>query len=84
MIKSSYTSYSAIVAGEEVKHKWKERYDIVCPHCKHEMQTAPSVFQRMGDSRLGYASCTGCCTGMRIIHEVETNTMRAEDINNDL
>lgn len=84
MIKSSFTKYSTIVAGEEVEHEWKERYDIACPHCGHEMRTAPSVFQRMGDSRLGYGTCTSCNTGMRIVHDIKTNTMKAEDINNDI
>ena len=84
MIDSTLEGYTTIVAGEEVKHEWKERYDIACPHCGHEMRAAPSVFQRMGDNRLGYASCTGCDTGMRIVHDIKTNTMKAEDINNDI
>lgn len=86
MIKtsSSYTKYSTIVAGEEVEHKWKERYEITCPHCKHGMQAAPSLFQRAGDSKLGYGHCPECGTGMRIIHNTKTNTMKAEDINNDI
>ena len=84
MIKSSFTKYSTIVAGEEVEHEWKERYDIDCPHCKYEMHTAPSLFHRAGDSKLGYGTCANCDTGIRIVHDIETNTMKAEDINNDI
>lgn len=84
MIKSSFTKYSTIVAGEEVEHEWKERYEITCLHCRYEMHTAPSLFHRMGDSKLGYAHCPECGACMRIIHNIKTNTMKAEDINNDI
>ena len=58
MIDSTFEGYTTIVAGEEVKHVWQNRYDIACPHCEYEMQTSPSIFQRMGDNKLGYACCT--------------------------
>ena len=50
MIDSTFEGYTTIVAGEEVKHVWQNRYDIACPHCEYEMQTSPSIFQRMGDN----------------------------------
>lgn len=84
MIRNDLERYTTIVNGEEVTHEWHGRYDITCPHCKHEMQCSPSIFQKMGDSQLGYGNCPDCDKGFRITHEIDDNTMTTKGFSDDL
>lgn len=56
---------------------WKDRYDITCPSCAHEMQCAPCMFHQMGFFEMGGGTCPECKTMMEIHFYPVTNSMVA-------
>lgn len=55
--------------------KW---YNISCPSCGHKMEAEKSIAQKEGILPLGWARCTRCNSGMRLVYDDVTDTMRVE------
>lgn len=56
----------------------EKMYVISCPSCGHKMEAGKSIAQKEGIFPLGWARCTRCNSGMRLVYDDVADTMKVE------
>lgn len=58
----------------------KNLYNIQCPYCQANLTAKPSLLHRAGYHDIGGGRCLMCQKWMKLIYQVDSDTMQAKKL----